>query len=299
MDERVAANDEELERMEQEEAAATDLDARAKQITNELPPRNTLSGFQLQPVDFDKDNGLHMRLVTAVSNLRARNYGIDEADRYQSRRIAGKIIPAIATTTAMVVGLISLELFKLLQRKPLEAYKCAFANLALPLITLGEPAPCAKRVLRLPAGAKFVPRGQDPKNVDFSKEREMEWTLWDKLEVEGPKTLEELLKWGEVRCQGIARRGTKTQELFLFDRFFLVCALPYWQEQFGQEVCMITYGAAMLFAEFMSFTNPQRADRRKKMTCVLQFSTAATTTHSPCQTYPLAGACEICTGCWS
>lgn len=43
-----------------------------------------------------------------VSNLRARNYKIDEVDNFKVKLIAGKIIPAIATTTAMVVGAVGI-----------------------------------------------------------------------------------------------------------------------------------------------------------------------------------------------
>ena len=35
-------------------------------------------------------------------------YGIEGSDRYSIKRVAGKIIPAIATTTATVAGLVSL-----------------------------------------------------------------------------------------------------------------------------------------------------------------------------------------------
>lgn len=58
--------------------------------------------FSLQLIDFDKDLDEHMEFVTAASNLRARVYKIPEADMHRSRQIAGKIIPAIATTTALV-----------------------------------------------------------------------------------------------------------------------------------------------------------------------------------------------------
>lgn len=50
--------------------------------------------------------------MTALTNLRARNYAIQEVDKLKVKIISGKIIPAIATTTAMIVGAVGMEIIK-------------------------------------------------------------------------------------------------------------------------------------------------------------------------------------------
>jgi ubiquitin-activating enzyme E1 len=125
-----------------------------------------------------------MLFVTACSNLRALNYQIPTEDTHRSRAIAGRIIPAIATTTALVAGLICMELYKIVgtsrRAQNIEDYKNGFLNLAVPFMTLSEPT--------APKGTKCVFKG-----------KEWEWTAWDSLSFDrGNVTLGEFMDYFET-----------------------------------------------------------------------------------------------------
>ncbi|XP_055854028.1 ubiquitin-like modifier-activating enzyme 1 [Episyrphus balteatus] len=149
---------------------------RVNKILTELTNLGKLN-FKITPLEFEKDddNNLHMDFIVASSNLRAANYNIPPADRHKSKLIAGKIIPAIATTTSVVSGFVVLEVIKLLHgQKPLSKFKNGFINLALPFLGFSEPLPAEK-------------------NTYYG----VEWNLWDRFEVKGEMTLQEFLDYFE------------------------------------------------------------------------------------------------------
>ncbi len=179
-------------------------------IVQALPPASEFAGRKLNPVEFEKDDdtNFHIDFITSASNLCATNYAIDNADRHKTKGIAGKIIPAIATTTALVTGLVCLELYKLIDGKnKLEDFKNGFVNLALPFFGFSEPIAAAKL-----------------------KYHDVTFSLWDRFDVVGDLTLQQLI------------------DLF--------------QEKHQLEITMVSCGVSMLYNGFMP---PKKSQERKNL----------------------------------
>ncbi|XP_051649112.1 ubiquitin-like modifier-activating enzyme 7 [Manacus candei] len=171
---------------EQEEAQKpTDRRQLTELIQDLAQQRQELMGHEeaqvplMEPIHFEKDNDIHVDFITAASNLRAENYGIPPTDWMTSKRIAGRILPAIITTTAAVAGLACLEVYKLVWGcQDLSCYRNSNISLSNCLLLRRVPLP--------------------PPTYWYGG---CEWSCWDRLEMRAVSadgqamTVQEVLDW--------------------------------------------------------------------------------------------------------
>jgi ubiquitin-activating enzyme E1 len=153
--------------------------------------------------EFEKDDDLnyHIDFITAASNLRAWNYRIKETTRHKCKMIAGKIIPALATTTAMITGLVEIELYKYINGLPVEKFANTNVNLAVNQFQSFEPLEPNKAKVEM-----------DP--IMFSEVRPVPvgFSVWDKVVVQrGDLTVEQF-------CQALSEihHGVTVSTLYKF-----------------------------------------------------------------------------------
>ena len=155
----------------------------------------------------DDDTNFHMDLIAGLANMRARNYGIQEVDKLKAKLIAGRIIPAIATSTAMATGLVCIELYKVLAGgHPVDDYRSTFANLAIPMLTRSEPLP-----------------------PTVIKHQGMRWTVWDRWSIKGDITVAELLKW--LSDKGLSAYSVSYGTSLLYNTMF-----PRHKDRLGRKI---------------------------------------------------------------
>lgn len=126
---------------------------------------------------FEKDDNTngHMDFVAAAANLRAISYRIPTSSILEIKGIAGNIIPALATTTSMICGFVSLEMMKVhcISEKNIEDFRDGFINISTSTFQFIQPSPAQIKQVGN-TGIKF--------------------TLWDKWVVEGNLTLNEFIQ---------------------------------------------------------------------------------------------------------
>ena len=153
-------------------------------IKDELNQMN-IDSTKINPEKLEKDddsNG-HIDFIFACSNIRARNYNIKEIDRLKLKIIAGKIIPAMATTTAAITGIVCLQLYTLNQTNQIKYFRNCYLNLAINRFTMTMPSETIKH----------QDKEYDDDLLSPIKAIPLNWTVWDKIIINGPKTPEELI----------------------------------------------------------------------------------------------------------
>jgi len=183
----------EEEAKEEEHAEVDDLEALKSEflmLYDQLKKlkKKSFEADVVKPEDFEKDNdaNFHIDFIYSSGNIRASCYKLAPMDWITVKLKAGKIVPALATTTAVIAGLQALELVKIVKGCKKVDMRNVFLNLAVPMMQATEPADILKTKLM----------------------EGLEVTLWDRWEVKNAKamTLEGLIAHIEESYKGLEVR---------------------------------------------------------------------------------------------
>jgi ubiquitin-activating enzyme E1 len=107
------------------------------------------------PIEFEKDDDDlgHVQWIWLASNMRNTQYSIQQSDLWETRKIAGNIIPALITTTSLISGFQILEFIRVIKlyqsskyvkienKKDIDLYKNRFVNLNTNYLDGINPSP--------------------------------------------------------------------------------------------------------------------------------------------------------------
>ena len=184
--------------------------------------KNYLNNFDLKIIDkikikeekFEKDDdtNYHVYFVNLCSNLRAENYRISKSDIQKTKIIAGKIIPAISSTTAAITGFSCMQLYTLLNSDNINLVKNCYFNTSFNLYQINNPS-------------DVIHMKDEEYNIIFdgpTKAVPKEWTVWDIIEIKGPMTCLEFVdyfkKEYEVKISSISSNSKVIIFMFMAAR---------------------------------------------------------------------------------
>ena len=167
-----------------------------KSLLKEINPNKKIT-----PEIFDKDNDLNgqIKFIYCFSNLRARNYKINECDFLKVKFIAGRIIPAIESTTAAVTGFNSSQIFSLLINEKIENFTEIQMDLGTSFFSYHYPLPKKLQTTYEKKKKKYIAKPNG-------------WTIWDSINLKGPMTLKSFMNFFEKKYE-IKIRGIYTKNM--------------------------------------------------------------------------------------
>ena len=139
----------------------------------------------IYPETFEKDNddNYHINFILSLSNLRAESYGINKCNYLKAKEISGNIVPAIASTTAAITGLASLQIYTLLQTDNIQNMKCSAINLGI-----------SDYDIFCPEETRYITNKEKNEKSKEIKVIPCRHTVWDHIEIKGPGiTIRELI----------------------------------------------------------------------------------------------------------
>jgi ubiquitin-activating enzyme E1 len=140
--------EEEKKENEKNEILTTDKDELLIKELTEIISKKDFT-LKLNSTEFEKDNdsNFHIDIIYSMSALRCKNYKLEIMDWMTVKIKAGRIIPALATTTSSIAALQSIELVKIAKDVKFENYRNSFLNLAIPYLQSAEPGVCKKNII--------------------------------------------------------------------------------------------------------------------------------------------------------
>ena len=140
--------------------------------------------IKIEEFDKDDDNKGHVEFIYAFTNLRAENYNIEKCDISKVKMVSGKIVPAIASTTAAIVGMVALQLYVLKTTEDIHFLRNCTFDLSRNIIYF----PNLKELLYIEDENKETEKGKKYKLIPDK------FSIWDYLIINGSLSIKELIE---------------------------------------------------------------------------------------------------------
>ena len=138
--------------------------------------------------EFEKDDETkgHIEFLYAFTNLRADNYNIEKCEISKVKMIAGKIVPAISSTTAAIVGIVALQLYALAQTQDIKSLRNCYFDLSRNVICFEN----LRKSKNIKDGNEFL--DEKKKKIKLIPE---EYSIWDYLVINESMTIRQFIDY--------------------------------------------------------------------------------------------------------